>query len=154
MDYEVESTELVEQPVAVVKATLSASEIGSWIHQAFSSAGEVAGTQGVGPAGPPFARYHMLDGERFDIEAGFPTFKPIEAEGEVQPSTLPGTSAARTVHVGPFDGVQPAYAALYEWIESHGHQPSGDPWEVYLSDPNTEPDPATWRTEIYAPYQS
>ncbi len=26
-------------------------------------------------------------------------------------------------------------------------------WEVFFSDPATEPDPATWRTEIVQPYR-
>ena len=47
----------------------------------------------------------------------------------------------------------PAYQALASWVSSHGGEPAGDPWEVYFSDPASEPDPATWRTEIVQPYR-
>jgi AraC family transcriptional regulator len=33
----------------------------------------------------------------------------------------------------------------------HSLTPSDEMWEVYLSDPQTEPDPATWRTQIFWP---
>ena len=32
-----------------------------------------------------------------------------------------------------------------------GVQPLGPMWEIYWSDPEAEPDPATWRTEILVP---
>ena len=28
------------------------------------------------------------------------------------------------------------------------------PWEVYFTDPASEPDPVTWRTEIIQPYRA
>ena len=45
----------------------------------------------------------------------------------------------------------PAYEALDVWMPDHGVEPNTDMWEVYFSDPVAEPDPSTWRTEIYAP---
>ncbi|OWY63184.1 hypothetical protein B7486_54480 [cyanobacterium TDX16] len=57
------------------------------------------------------------------------------------------------VHVGPYDQVEPAYRAAAEWVTEHGGTLDGDAWEVYLSDPDVEPDPATWRTEVVQPYR-
>jgi effector-binding domain-containing protein len=113
----------------------------------------VLGAQGAGPAGPPFARFHRLDGQRFEIEAGFPALRPIDPTDAVQVSTLPGGPAAVTVHIGPYANMEPAYAAIDEWMRSRGFVPDGDAWEVYFSDPVSQPDPATWRTEVYAPYR-
>ena len=45
----------------------------------------------------------------------------------------------------------PAYEALASWVSSCGGEPAGDLWEVCFSDPASEPDPATWRTEIVQP---
>ena len=32
-----------------------------------------------------------------------------------------------------------------------GLEPSGGPWESYLTDPGSTPDPADWRTEVCLP---
>jgi effector-binding domain-containing protein len=65
---------------------------------------------------------------------------------------LPGGPAAVTVDIGPYEQMAPAYRALTSWVSSHGGEPAGDPWEVYYTDPASESDPATWRTEIIQPY--
>ena len=95
----------------------------------------------------------MLGEGRLEVEAGFPVSSPIEPNGDVQPSELPGGQVAVTVHVGPYDQMEPAYQALASWVTDHGGELAGDAWEVYFSDPSTEPDPATWRTEIVQPYR-
>lgn len=152
MDYEVVRRELSETPTAVCNATMSVSEIGAWIGSALASAAQAAAEQGAAIVGPPFARYVMLGAERFDVEAGFPVATAIEPAGDVRPSTLPGGPAAHTVHVGPYDAMGAAYAAVEEWIAAQGGVLSGPPWEVYMTDPDVEPDPAMWRTEVFSPY--
>jgi hypothetical protein len=62
-----------------------------------------------------------------------------------------GCRFARSQGLAPA-GLPFAYDALQSWIRDNGCEPSGDPWEVYFSDPVSEPDPATRRTYIYAPY--
>ncbi len=47
----------------------------------------------------------------------------------------------------------PGYRAVAAWISGHGGEVVDDAWEVYLSDPTAQPDPATWRTEIVQPYR-
>ncbi len=154
MEYDVESRELSEQPTAVASTTLAVSEIGPWLSSVYGKVAALLTSQGAGPAGPPFARYRMLGDERFEVEAGFPASRSITGDDVVHASSLPGGPAACTVHVGPYDAMGPAYEALEAWIRDHGYEPDGDPWEVYFSDPVSEPDPSTWRTEIYAPYRT
>ena len=38
-----------------------------------------------------------------------------------------------------------------EWIETNGHKPAADLYECYLTNPEADPDPATWRTELNRP---
>ncbi len=68
-------------------------------------------------------------------------------------STLPGGPAAVLTYIGPYDEMEAAYAALAEWVARSGGEPTGDPWEVYFSDPAQEPDPRRWRTEIVMPFR-
>ena len=151
--YEIEARELVEQETAVEYATLPIADIGPWLGQAFKEVATYLERKGAGPVGGPFARYHPTTDDRFEVEAGFPASTPTGGEGEVEPSDLPGGPAAVTVHVGPYDAMEPAYTALRAWVREQGGEPEGDPWEVYLTDPGINPDPATWRTEVVQPYR-
>jgi effector-binding domain-containing protein len=154
MTYDIETRTLDEVDTAVEYATLPITELGPWLGKVY---GEVAGylaRKGAGPAGPPFARFRPVGGGTFEVEAGFPASTPVGGEDEIEPSDLPAGTAAVTVHVGPYDTIEPAYGALTRWIDEHGGEPVGDAWEVYLTDPAAQPDPATWRTEIVQPYRA
>jgi AraC-like DNA-binding protein len=56
-----------------------------------------------------------------------------------------------TIHAGPYETLQEAYAALESWIESNGLRPAGAPWEDYITDPAEFPDPKDWKTEVCWP---
>ena len=152
--YEIHAETRQAQQAAVCRATLTVAEIGPWLGKIYGVVAGLLAAQQAGPAGPPFARYHALGNGRFEVEAGFPASSPVEASGEVLPSELPGGPVAVTVHTGPYDQMEPGYQALTSWVTGHGGEVTGDAWEVYFSDPATEPDPATWRTEIVQPYQA
>ncbi len=151
--YEIRAEERPEQPTAVAEATLSVAEIGPFLAKTYAAVADVLGRQGAHPVGPPFARYEFVTGGCVVVEAGFPVLAAVTADGEVYPSTLPGGPVAVTMHVGPYDAMQPAYEALVLWVHHHRSELAGDPWEIYLSDPEAERDPATWRTEIVQPYR-
>jgi effector-binding domain-containing protein len=89
----------------------------------------------------------------FEIEAGFPVAGPVSGEGDVVASNLPGGTVAVVTHIGPYDRMIPAYRALQEWITAEGGTSEGPPWEIYYSDPQAQPDPETWRTDIVQPYR-
>jgi effector-binding domain-containing protein len=71
---------------------------------------------------------------------------------------IPAGRYASVIHTGHYDGLVDANAALQVWAEREGlrwavlETPVGDRWdarlEIYLTDPQAEPDPARWRTEI------
>lgn len=153
MTYEIEEQTREAQVTAVGEAILAVGEIGHWFGPTYGSVYTACEHQGVHPVGMPFARYHLLGEGRFRVEAGTAVERPIEPEGDVHPSALPGGRVAVTVHVGPYDGMEAAYHALARWVAERG-EPDGDPWEVYLTDPGAEPEPAGWRTEIVQPYRT
>lgn len=151
--YEIETRTLAEQDTAVEYTTLSATEIGPWLGKAFKEVASYLERKGAGPGGMPFARYHATSDNRFDVEAGFPASTPTAGEGDVEPSDLPGGLAAVTVHTGAYDAIGPTYEALRLWVREHGGEPVGDAWEVYLTDPDTQPDSGTSRTEVVQLYR-
>ena len=125
--------------------------LASFFARAFHAVMSAIGAQGVLPAGPPLGCYLGMPTDTVDVAAGFPVGRPITAVGDVTPMQLPGGRAVTTVHVGPFDTLTQTYAELAAWMAAQGLQPAEMMWEVYLSDPQNQPDPATWRTQIMWP---
>lgn len=157
MAYEISVVHLEEQPVAVVTARVDVTGIAEWIGRAYSDVMAAVGAAGRFLTGPPFARYHVVAPGVFDVTAGFPVNAPLpdggpSAAGRVKADTLPGGDAATVWHIGPYDAMVPAYAAIATWLAEKHLEADGDAWEVYFSEPTTPP--ATWRTQIVQPYRS
>lgn len=151
--YEMSEIELVETPTAVVRGTLTVAQMGPWLGQAYGAVAAYLTEQGAGPTGMPYARYHPLGDDRFDVEAGFPASREVVGVGQVVASRLPGGTAVQTWHIGPYDELQAAYDAVEQWLREHRRARAGDAWEIYYSNPDEEPDPSGWRTEVVQPYR-
>jgi effector-binding domain-containing protein len=124
--------------------------------------GEVSGwltSQGITPAGPPIIRYLTTDMDKgLDIEVGFPIAAAATGNDRISVVVLPAGRYAVTVHTGPYDDLVTATAELLAWAEKNGivWQTSivdGVEWwaariESYPTDPDEEPDPQKWKTEL------
>jgi effector-binding domain-containing protein len=80
-----------------------------------------------------------------------PVTAPVAAAGRVKPGQLPATKVARTIYHGPYEGLGAAWGELIAWIAAKGHTPGPDLWECYVAGPESNPDPATFRTELNRP---
>jgi effector-binding domain-containing protein len=92
-----------------------------------------------------------MDPETFDFEVGVPVKAPITSTGRVHASQLPAATVARTVYRGPYEGLGSAWCEFGEWIATEGHKPAANLWECYAAGPESNADPATWRTQLNRP---
>ncbi len=152
---EIHLTERPEQTTAVLRERVPMGELPDFFQRAFHATMAAMQAQGVHPVGPPIGKYYGMPTDTVDVEAGFPASAAIaDSDGVtdgVTAGTLPGGRVVEAVHVGPFDTMQQTYDELRAWVGSQGLVPSDVMWETYLSDPEKEPDPATWRTQISWP---
>ena len=137
-----------EVTTAVVHGVVPMAEIAAFFDSSFSVLAAVLADQGIAPTGPAFARYAGPPGEHADVQVGFPTEERVSSSGEVRAGSLPAARVARTVHAGGFDGLGGAWASLAGWIDAQGLTPGPDLWEVYVTEPNPDMDPADLRTEL------
>jgi effector-binding domain-containing protein len=149
MEYQVSRIELEAQPAAVVRGEVGADGIAAFLGGAFGEVMGLLGSQGISPAGPPFARFEM-SGELIGIEAGFPYDGQLRPVGRVELTTLPGGPAAMVMHRGPYSDVAAAYGAAEEWVESNGWEIAATPWEAYLDGPEV----AEPRTIVHMPFRA
>ena len=142
---------LTEQPVAVVRERVPMASLTDFFGRAFGTVMAAARKQGASLAGPPFALYRGMPSETVDVEAGFPIDGNFTEADGVASGTLPETDALEALHVGPYDTLENTYHAILGQMEAEGLTPSDTMWEYYLSDPETEPDPAKWQTRVVWP---
>jgi effector-binding domain-containing protein len=143
--------ERAQQPTAVVRSTIAVTDIPKFLGHAYEAVMQVLASQGITPAGAPFAYYMGAPTTTVELEAGFPIAVACAAQGEMVPSELPGGTIASGTHFGPYETMVDTYEQLTTWIAEHGLVPGDSMWEIYLSDPQQEPDSTKWRTQIFWP---
>ena len=142
---------LEPQEAIAVRGDVALDDLPTFFEQAFATAAAAAEASGVEIVGPPFGFYPETPSDTVVVEAGFPVSAPVETTGDAHRLVLPGGTAVRAVHVGPYETLENTYVELQSWMAEHGHVPAVGMWECYLSDPREQPDPATWRTSIVWP---
>jgi effector-binding domain-containing protein len=121
--------------------------------------GEVLGWLGqkkIAPSGAPFMRFHTISTE-YDIEIGAPVAEALAAEGRVIASEIPAGRYAWLVYTGRDDGYA-GNKVLIDWAAEQGlgfdcwDTATGDAfrarYESFLTNPNDQPDPTRWETEV------
>lgn len=144
-------TQCSSQLAAVIHLTVPRTEIRSVMGPGISELMAAVGTQGITTAGPWFSHHLRMDAEIFDFEIGIPVTAPVCVAGRVEPGQLPAATVARTVYHGPYDGLGAAWGEFMDWISAAGYRPGPDLWECYVTGPESNLDPANWRTELNRP---
>jgi effector-binding domain-containing protein len=85
-----------------------------------------------------------------DLEIGFPVAKKLADKDNMKASEIAAGKYASTVHVGPYETMEPTYDALNQWIKDNGHEVEGPAIEFYFNDPG-EVGPENTQTEIQFP---
>lgn len=102
-------------------------------------------------AGAPLILYYddfydeSFDPQKVDVEAAWPVADPVLSN-----NTLPAVRTACCTHVGPYDGLEKAYGAVFAWINENGYQAAFPTREISLTDPSVTP-PEQLVTEILVP---
>ena len=145
---EPELVDVTTATTAVISAVVSRQELANFFDRSFSRVAAVLSDQDIAIESPAFARYHRPPDEDFDLEVGFVTARAVRPDGEVRPGSLPGGRVARLVHEGGYDQLGASWGRLQSWIDGQGLTLGRDLWEVYVTQPSPDIDPATLRTEL------
>lgn len=140
-----------EQRTAVIRERVAMTGLTDFFSRAFNAVMAAAQAQHASPIGPPFALYHGMPTDTVDVEAGFPITPNFTGTGEVIAHKLPESEAFEAMHRGPYTTLQETYALILERMSAAGKTPSDTMWEFYLSDPEKQPNPATWQTRVVWP---
>jgi effector-binding domain-containing protein len=137
------------QPVASVRVKCKRADMTATLTVIFPEVMEHLNATGAKVTGPPFTRYHGVNGDELDLEAGLPITKPIAEGGRVKNGELPGGKTVVGWHVGPYEKLGAAHEALKAHVDASQLKARGGSWEVYWTDPGVVPDSSKWRTQLF-----
>ena len=108
---------------------------------------------GINMTGRPLAIYHRLDEKQAVFELGVPVDKKVAVSGRIQYKTMQGREHAVAHYFGSYDTLEDGHNAIQQWLVRYRRKVNGYPWEMYVTDPATEPDPNKWLTRIFYPVE-
>ncbi len=147
-----------ERHYAGIRTRVSHREFPTIIPQLLNETFGWLAQQGISPAGAPFMRYNVIDMEHLmDVELGVPVSEPIAGNGRVTAGALPAGRYASLIYTGVKNGIA-GNGMLIDWAREQGlkwdqfDSPDGDGfvsrYEIFLTGPDDDPDPANWDTEV------
>ncbi|WP_039798094.1 GyrI-like domain-containing protein [Nocardia araoensis] len=146
-----ELLDVPEVTTAVVRDRVAAAGLRDFFDRSFRILPEVIAGQGAAIEGPAFCVYRKDSDAALDLEVGFAVDRCLRPERDVEAGCLPAGRVARIVHAGGFDGLAAAWERLESWIVGQGLTAGPLRWEVYLTRPAPDMDPAELRTELNWP---
>lgn len=151
MAYDISRHEVPDQSIVSIRDCVAQSALPAFIGHAFGELfGHLQGL-GVAPSGEPLVIYHEFGPSEVDAEVCVQIAGEVVASGTITARVLPGATVVRTLHVGPYEELADAYAALNRWIGAHDVAVVGPFRERYLNAPGGDVSPSDYRTVIEIP---
>lgn len=151
MNYTIDVVALDVQPALCVRIRARPEELGQMFLNWLPRIHDVALAANADMAGMPYARYLNVSEPEFEVEIGLPTTDPLTGNGDIVSGLLPAGPAAVTWHIGHYEDLGDAHAALAAWVAANCRVAAGGPWEVYFADASDDDDPEQWRTKVVLP---
>jgi effector-binding domain-containing protein len=154
-DARVENIELIDLPLInymAIRDTASLATIGQKLGEHYSSLGEELEKQGIEITGAPFAIYYSESETNFDMDVAMQTNKMAKSNGKITVASFPAGKAVVASFYGPYEKSGMGHSAVNKFIMEHPELiMTGAPREVYVTDPESEPNANNWLTQIIYP---
>lgn len=149
--YNIIETEFPLTHYLIQRETVSINELNEFFGNNYPLLYQMATTSELNVNGVVSAIYFDWDQEAglTDVAAAL----PIDVNGITETDDNIIEVSGKALHVeyyGHYDEITNAYSAIMEYVNSNGYEITN--WlfvEEYITDPQTEPDPANWHTNIY-----
>lgn len=90
--------------------------------------------------GPSYIAYHGMDGNKLDVEIGFPVSEHLEGDGEIKGTTIEGGRRVVGYYKGSYDYMPYFHEEIFKWILLNELEPSGLVYEYYFNSPGNVAD--------------
>jgi DNA-binding transcriptional MerR regulator len=148
--FELSVQDLPDQRVLLVRERVPTEELSVAIPRGIEQVGGYLKELGLPPGCPPICICPFSDEQGLvNVATGWPTDAPPRAP--IEEEVLQATRALVMKHTGPYELLRRSYRHMEEVMADQGMEATGDPREVYLSDPQMVTNPAEYETLIIWP---
>lgn len=145
MEYQVHVAEVASQSTAVVRRRANRGELWNFMPDAIGEVWSFLWLSGLPRSGRTLALY--LD-SGLNVECGYEVPQPFAGNDKVLCSSTPAGMVATAVHLGPYEHLGEAHAAIQRWCADHRYTPAGPSWEVF-SPWKASDDASRIRTDVF-----
>jgi len=133
LDYEITVEVVSPLTLAAVRATVPVSGIATTWKPALDKVWAYLRMNHVSNAGLNVFLYHHPEhsGDPMDIDFGVQVSSRFNAEGDIKCVETPSGRVAQTVHIGPYDRLGNAHAAVHRWCKTNNRSIADASWEIY-----------------------
>lgn len=137
-----------------IRDTVNQMEMNNVHGKIYAAINQYMDEQNVDITASPLVIYHFWSDTLIDIEVGIPVLdSSIVGSGNIKMNKIKSTYVVTAVHYGAYERLPETYFGINEWMRKNKVVVTGPPWEIYLTDPATEPNPEKWETAIYFPIE-
>ena len=141
---------ITAQPALIIKDSADMNTIILKMSQMY---GELMGymtAMDIEMNGFPFTIWYRWDVQnQFVFEAGIPIIGDAVGKGRIEVGEIAAGKVITAPNYGNYDKTADVHNAIQKYLEVMNIQYIGQPWEVYITDPSTEPDTNKWLTLVY-----
>lgn len=150
---EFEIVNLESKTALSIRDTCTFADLPAKFGEIYGEIANYAKDNSVEFAGVYYGVYHSVSPEKIDLEAGFPVAGEPAGAGRIKSTKTYSGKAAKAVHTGPYENLKAAWGEFAKAVDSKDYKLAGPCFEVYLTDPQEEPDSSKWITELYTPVE-
>ena len=139
------------EQLALIRASVPFDALRSFYDDAFGALPAAIASSGLAITGPPRRLTFGTPTDTNDVGVGFPVDGVVESTESVTPFRTPEGRAVTYDHRGNYDHLSDVYIELFAWIADHSLVRGDVVWEIYLTQPTPDADPADMITQIVVP---
>ena len=136
------------RPAAVIKLKIPKAEIAKVMGPAMQELMALIPSGAITPTGPIFSHHFKTEPASWEFEVGIPVTGTVKGAGRVVAGSLPAKRVIRTIYRGGYEQLGAAWGEFTELVKARSQPTTGEFWEIYLTGPETDPDPKRWTTEL------
>ncbi len=149
---DIEVVEIESAPSISITDSSTIDEMGLKMGEMFGELMAYVEIKKLNVTAQPYTIYYNYDPAGYTVmEAGIPVDNARSSRGRIKVAESPGGKAVKAIYFGPYEEIGVAHEAIEKYVKLHGLEITGPPWDIYISDPATEPDASKWETYVLYP---
>lgn len=146
----IEVKDITAQKALTIKTTIPSADVSAKMGELYGKLFGYMNANGIQATGAPFAVYYTYDPNgTTEFEVGIPVAANPKGTDEIKFKEYPAMRVISAFHTGPYENAGAVYEALKKYATDNKLETLPLSWEIYLTDPSQEKDPAKYKTNIY-----